>query len=273
MREHGPDHPPSPGQDESSPGLADRPAATSTLRIARDTIAPAPDIVALVEVFREPARAAAPAATAAPTARVTPALREAHLDVADSVPPAAVLGSPAGLAFVLPVAFLGANSRVGLHVAGQFTPSDVVPAAGPLATPPAGGILAPAPDGGAVATAGPAAAARVSVGSPADPAPDFLTPFGVEPPAVAPVAGLLGIDPAAVEAETRQFLDRLAGLAAELPDGSDGGNWAAWVGAAVVLAGGAGFAAWANRTRPRPVLAAPDSVLARWGEANDGRSH
>ena len=62
-------------------------------------------------------------------------------------------------------------------------------------------------------------------------------------------------------------------LAADLPEGlADPAGWS-WLAAAAALTGGAGYALWSNRSRPRTGLAAvgPDSVLVRWGEEHDAR--
>ncbi|MBN9520568.1 hypothetical protein J0H58_18945 [bacterium] len=140
------------------------------------------------------------------------------------------------------------------------------------AIPPASFVTATEPaDIVPPAEAGPRPAAPVVAAAPASPLPfefplpdwDF-PPLAVDLPAVAPLAGVLGVDLAAVETGVREVLERVAGLG-ELP--ADGWGVDGWTAAAVVLAGGGGWAGARARKR-RPV---PDGVFLGWGERDDRR--
>ena len=112
---------------------------------------------------------------------------------------------------------------------------------------------------------------------PAEPAAlppaDEARPLATEAVGGDPFAGLLPLDAAALEAAAHEFLTRLAGLDGG-PGGASGGSRnAVWYGAALLVAGGAVYAA---RRTSRPALdrvaLGTSSVLARW-ERKDRRGH
>ncbi len=196
------------------------------------------------------------------------------------------LAGSLGLTIILPTTFLPPSD--GHAHAGHGTPG---PNPG-AARPPAGGNVSDAPAGDAHAAATPPVSFMAVTESAADappaeatpkpvvpvvaatpaslfpfefPLPDWdFPPLAVDLPAVAPLAGVLGVDLAAVETGVREVLERVAGLG-ELP--ADGWGVDGWTAAAIVLAGGGGWAgARARKRRP-----APDGVYLGWGERDDRR--
>ena len=169
----------------------------------------------------------------------------------------------------------------------------------PAEGPPATGTQANAPDpapppehAAAVPTnqqAAPAAsfstyaAAPLSVNSsaaelsptPVAPPPSEVVPLAPHPPATTPgdwreivaelaagvpVAGLLGVDPAALEGGVQRLLDLTTGIDVD----GGGSGWELWLAAGAALGGAAGYAAWSSRTRsPRT---APLPGAGRRGE-------
>ena len=200
-----------------------------------------------------------------------------------------VVATPAGLSVTLPVRFVSpAEARPLLGpdllvppgpAANPARPSDLPTTPAATVTPglPATGV--PPASGGAGPAAGTVVEPAVSAAKPTAPRPtgvpevEAAVPIEVDVPGGAPLAGLLGLDTAAMEGQVRQLLDRVSDLAADLPEGlADPAGWS-WLAAAAALTGGAGYALWSNRSRPRTGLAAvgPDSVLVRWGEEHDAR--
>jgi hypothetical protein len=102
---------------------------------------------------------------------------------------------------------------------------------------------------------------------PAAPAWDFA-PLVVDLPAGLPLAGVLGIDLAAVQDGVREALGQVAALGV-MPDEGWGAD--VWLAAAAVLTGAAGGGVWtgARATRRRPAL--PPGAILGWGVRDDGR--
>lgn len=207
-----------------------------------------------------------------------------------------IVATPTGLAVVLPVRFTPTpearqflGPRLDAQPGAPATAEAVRPADAPAtqAAPlPAGAPVYPVSvvSGGALVPgasvaesgdpAGPVVAVPAVVPEPGTPpVADDTDPIDVDVPRGSPLAGLLGIDTAALEAQARRLLNRVADIAAGLPDELGGAEGSSWLVSAAVLTGGVGYALWANRSRGQAarVVAGPDSVLARWGEEHDTR--
>lgn len=231
------DHP--SGYDHAGPFVGNAPARRGpeaelvVLRVAAaQTSPPAPRTEPAAQLV------VAPALTDPTTAQTAGA---SHLPPSSAQTPAADPPAAPGRA---PVANVLIEAATGGVRAAAFTTAFVGVAAVNDAAPLV--EVAPAP-------ATPEAAALPA------PAWDFA-PLVVELPGLAPLAGALGIDVAAVEEGVRQALDFVADVAPIPVDewGADG-----WVAAAAVLAGGAGWVGVRARRRPP----AADAVFLGWGEA------
>ncbi|WP_088251856.1 hypothetical protein [Fimbriiglobus ruber] len=88
-----------------------------------------------------------------------------------------------------------------------------------------------------------------------------------------PFAGTVPVDLSAVGAGAKEFLNRLADLGKDVPGGDEQVESYVWAVAAVLLTSGVAHAVRTDRSRARAAATVPeaDSVLARWGLANDGR--
>lgn len=82
-------------------------------------------------------------------------------------------------------------------------------------------------------------------------------PIEIDVPVPAPLAGLLKVNAAGIEAGAQRLLELTTGIEVE----GDSGGWWLWLAVGAALAGGAGYAAWANRRSPR----------APWGGSDDSR--
>ena len=157
------------------------------------------------------------------------------------------------------------------QVAVQNTPPAVAPTT-PLLAGYGTGIsyattaIVPAGD-----AAGPDDVVPPATATPLDPAPvPDTTDAGrglveVAAAAVAPVAGLVPFDFAALQTGAGQFLGRVADLAPSWPDSMPGFNDTLWVAAAALLTGGAAYAAHtrsAGAAGPRPARRRPVRVGA-----------
>ena len=288
----GPPRPPGGEFDSRGPG-PDRPGGFWTDGVARFDPRPAPDgfreeIVVLT--VPAPLPVAPPAVSPHGASSASGSFAAANETVEEVL---RTVVTPSGASVTLPVRFVGVPDPrpfFGPDLVAQPAPQAANPAHAPdlpavpalPATPglPANGV--PPASAGPVLVAGsgaePTAEPAVSAVRPALPGSDVVVPesdaavpIEVDVPAGTPLAGLLGLDTAAVEGQVRQLLDRVSDLAAELPDGlADPDAWS-WLATAAVLTGAAGYALWSNRSKPRAGLAAvgPDSVLVRWGEEND----
>ena len=156
----------------------------------------------------------------------------------------------------------------------QNTPP-VVPVAAPVASGHAAYAITatvPETENGADAVPPPADPAPTPMPEPA-PAPDAGAEESlvqVAAAAVAPVAGLVPLDLAALSSGAGQFLDRVADLAPSWPDAMPGFTDTLWVAAAALLTGGAAHAGPA-RSAPRPVRDPVAGALSEW-ERRNGRS-
>jgi hypothetical protein len=293
----GPDHPePAPGPDHAGPFGAYRAGPGGfDPGGGNDTFPGSPPIREVILVFPAsdrggPPQREAPATREVPLPEPLPAPVVEHFEEVGRP----IVATPAGLAVVLPVRFAPTpearqflGPQLGAQAGAPATDEAVRPAgahATPAAPLPAGsvypvsvvsaGTLVP---GASVAEsadpAGPVVAVPAVPEPGAPPVVDAADPIDVDVPGGLPLAGLLGIDSAALEAQARRLLDRVADIAAGLPDELGGTEGSAWLVSAAVLTGGVGYALWANRSRGRAarVVAGPDSVLARWGEEHDTR--
>jgi hypothetical protein len=198
--------------------------------------------------------------------------------------------TPAGLSVTLPVRFVAGGdarpffgpdlvSQPAAPAAGDYARPVGVPVTPSATAAPVAAVAAALSSAGTVllgTTAAEPTDPRVTesiVRGPESPAvADAPTPIEVDLPGAVPLAGLLGVDAAALEGQARQLLARVADLAG-LPDELGGAGGSAWLPAAAVLTGGVGYALWANRRwsrTGRPALG-PDSVLVRWGEEHGAR--
>jgi hypothetical protein len=151
-----------------------------------------------------------------------------------------------------------ANAAIALPVA---TVNSAAPAA---AFPIVGGFAADAGDdpqrfipGDALPLVPPPRVALPSV------IPSEFDPLDLDFPAVAPLAGALGVDLVAVEENARSLLNHISDAAVEMPADENLLETYGWSTGAAIFAGWAAHALWTNRKprRPVPHLAARGTLL------------
>jgi hypothetical protein len=229
-----------------------------------------------------------------------------ELPLPDPLPPAVtehfeevgrpIVATPAGLAVVLPARFVSTlevrqflspqlGEQPGAPATAEAARTTNLPATPATAAPPgatvnvvssvSAGNFLPAATTTEPTGPGPTATTPPIVPDPGAPpvVVDAADPIEVDVPGGVPLAGLFGLDTAALEGQARQLLARVTDLAAGLPENLGGPEGSTWLVSAAVLTGGVGYALWANGSRRRTarVAVGPDSVLARWGEEHDSR--
>lgn len=181
---------------------------------------------------------ASAASATVPVANVTNSA--AFVPAVDGQPRVSVSGVAANSGLGGPLVFLGADPEEGIVV----PPTEV-----PIPPAPIPDIVPPAPPGS-----------------------EQSTGIAVASFAAKALSGALPFNLAALEAGTREVLSHFASLDAQLPEtaGTDADYW--WLATAALVTGGVASTIRGNRSQRTDRRSYGfDSVLARWGERNDGR--
>lgn len=102
---------------------------------------------------------------------------------------------------------------------------------------------------------------------PVIPPPNEVPAVEVAFPSAAAVAGVFGLNLDRLEGGVRDLLTRVADIGLPGLDEVGHAGWYTWLAVGGLLAGGAGYAAWAERTvrRSGRIAAGAGSVTIRWG--------